>query len=148
MTEKRFTITQDFEEHHRQIRDNGTVVMGCFIEPQAEVIVNLLNQLNDENEQLKERIDEYTDLCADISEIREENDELKHQVNYLRDRLDDYLRFEQENWKLKQKIIELDEIKWLRENTVWEQMPTNRKTTMKTFTKEDILNEGNRIYYK
>ena len=54
MTEnKRFTITQDYEEYHRQIRDNGHIIMGCFIEPQAEVIVDLLNQLNDENEQLK-----------------------------------------------------------------------------------------------
>ena len=54
MTEnKRFTITQDFEEHHRQIRDNGYILMGCFVERQAEVIVDLLNQLNDENEQLK-----------------------------------------------------------------------------------------------
>jgi hypothetical protein len=52
-TAKRFTITQDFEEHHRQIRDNGHIIMGCFVEPQAEVIVDLLNQLNDENEQLK-----------------------------------------------------------------------------------------------
>ena len=54
MTEnKRFTITQDFEEHHRQIRDNGHIIMGCFIEPQAKVIVDMLNDLNDENEQLK-----------------------------------------------------------------------------------------------
>lgn len=54
MTEnKRFTITQDFEEHHRQIRDDGYIIMGCFVEPQAEVIVDLLNQLNDENEELK-----------------------------------------------------------------------------------------------
>ena len=49
-------ITQDFEEHHRQIRDNGHIIMGCFIEPQAEVIVNMLNELNDENEQLKSEI--------------------------------------------------------------------------------------------
>ena len=54
MTEnKRFTITQDFKEHHRQIRDNGHIIMGCFIEPQAKVIVDMLNELNDENEQLK-----------------------------------------------------------------------------------------------
>ena len=57
MTEnKRFTITQDFEEHHRQIRDNGHIIIGCFIEPQAEVIVDFLNQLNDENEQLKQQL--------------------------------------------------------------------------------------------
>jgi hypothetical protein len=50
---KRFTVTQDFEEHHRQIRDNGHIIMGCFVEPQAEVIVNLLNELSEENERLK-----------------------------------------------------------------------------------------------
>ena len=58
MTEKRFTITQDFEEHHRQIRDNGHIIMGCFVEPQAEVIDDLLNSLNDENEQIKHTIKE------------------------------------------------------------------------------------------
>ncbi len=54
MAEKRFTITQDFEENYRQIRDNGHIIMGCFVEPQAEVIVELLNELSEENEQLKE----------------------------------------------------------------------------------------------
>jgi len=70
MTEnKRFTITQDFEEHHRQIRDNGHIIMGCFIEPQAKVIVNLLNELNDENKHLqkenkllKEKLNEILEL--------------------------------------------------------------------------------------
>ena len=52
MTAKRFTITQDFEEHHRQIRDNGKIIMGCFVEPQAEPIVKLLNELHEEKEQL------------------------------------------------------------------------------------------------
>ena len=50
MTAKRFTITQDFEEHHRQIRDNGKIIMGCFLEPQAEPIVKLLNELHEENQ--------------------------------------------------------------------------------------------------
>ncbi len=59
MTEKRFTITQDFEEHHRQIRDNGHIIMGCFIEPQAEVIVDLLNTLHEENEELKNRLKDW-----------------------------------------------------------------------------------------
>ena len=67
MTEKRFTITQDFEEHHRQIRDNGHIIMGCFVEPQAEVIVDFLNQLNDENEQLKQYI--YDNLDEDICDV-------------------------------------------------------------------------------
>ena len=68
MTEKRFTITQDFEEHHRQIRDNGHIIMGCFIEPQAEVIVNFLNQLNDENEQLEQTNQRLTIALKEIKE--------------------------------------------------------------------------------
>ena len=63
MTEnKRFTITQDFEEHHRQIRDNGHIIMGCFIEPQAKVIVNLLNELHEENQELKQLIKKMGEL--------------------------------------------------------------------------------------
>lgn len=64
---KRFIITQDFEEHHRQIRDNGHIIMGCFIEPQAEVIVDLLNELNDENMELKkenEQLKQDLEHCA------------------------------------------------------------------------------------
>ena len=67
MTVKRFTITQDFEEHHRQIRDNGHIIMGCFLEPQAEVIVELLNELSEENEQLKQenrKLKENLEHCA------------------------------------------------------------------------------------
>ena len=57
MTAKRFTITQDFEEHHRQIRDNGKIIMGCFIEPQAEPIVKLLNELHEENQRLNQTLE-------------------------------------------------------------------------------------------
>ena len=57
--DKRFTITQDFEEYHRQIRDNGHIIMGCFVEPQAEPIVKLLNELHEENEKLKQQRDFY-----------------------------------------------------------------------------------------
>ena len=57
MTAKRFTITQDFEEHHRQIRDNGKIIMGCFLEPQAEPIVKLLNELHEENQRLNQTLE-------------------------------------------------------------------------------------------
>ena len=78
MTEnKRFTITQDFEEHHRQIRDNGHIIMGCFIEPQAEVIVDFLNQLNDENEKLKSYTGEMEDYLASLEE---KNEQLKSRI--------------------------------------------------------------------
>ena len=65
MTDKRFTITQDFEEHHRQIRDNGHIIMGCFLEAQAEPIVKLLNELYEENKQLKTTIKEVTELLEE-----------------------------------------------------------------------------------
>lgn len=79
MTEnKRFTITQDFEEHHRQIRDNGHIIMGCFIEPQAKVIVDMLNELNDENEQLKQQI---KDLRLKVLDSIHEADEIQCSCN-------------------------------------------------------------------
>jgi len=85
MTEKRFTITQDFEEHHRQIRDNGHIIMGCFFEPQAEVIVDLLNELNNENKQLKsinqDHKDHLADFYADYDRLEKENEQLKQQLN-------------------------------------------------------------------
>lgn len=73
ITEKRFTITQDFEEHHRQIRDNGHIIMGCFVEPQAEVIVELLNELSEENEQCKMM----------IATLLEENQLIKKHIREL-----------------------------------------------------------------
>jgi len=53
MTEKRFTLTKGFDEHERQIRDNGKIIMGCFHEVQAKPIVDLLNALHEENKELK-----------------------------------------------------------------------------------------------
>ena len=85
MTEnKRFTITQDFEEHHRQIRDNGHIIMGCFVKPQAEVIVNLLNELSEENEQLKIRFNEEREkslkFCRNIDTLTIENEHIKNTI--------------------------------------------------------------------
>ena len=88
MTEnKRFTITQDFEEHHRQIRDNGHIIMGCFVEPQAEVIVDLLNELNDENKQLKNKLQTYKTtnslLKATMDRHRTENQQIRDTINEM-----------------------------------------------------------------
>ena len=80
MTEnKRFTVTQDFEEHHRQIRDNGHIIMGCFVEPQAEVIVNLLNELSEENEQLKEAVWSWSNS---YNKVYQENQQLKNLIQH------------------------------------------------------------------
>ena len=43
-----------------------------------------------------------------------------------------HIKFKRENEALKQRIIELDEVKWLRENTVWESMPTSRRIFTQT----------------
>ena len=88
MTEnKRFTITQDFEEHHRQIRDNGHIIMGCFVEPQAEVIVDLLNELNDENKQLKNKLQTYKTtnslLKATMDRHRTENQQIRDTIKEM-----------------------------------------------------------------
>ena len=77
MTEKRFTITQDFEEHHRQIRDNGHIIMGCFVEPQAEVIVDLLNELAEENQDLHKK---EVELGQNYLRLLEENEQLKQRL--------------------------------------------------------------------
>ena len=95
MTEnKRFTITQDFEEHHRQIRDNGHIIMSCFVEQQAEVIVNLLNELHDENEKLKiflKALNEELSLAnRDCDILEEENEQLKQQNEFLKKRCNEY----------------------------------------------------------
>lgn len=95
MTEnKRFTITQDFEEHHRQIRDDGHIIMGCFIVPQAEVIVDMLNELNDENEKLKQSNQKLNDELQETmgylalkSGVEKENEQLKSRNRGLQSEL-------------------------------------------------------------
>lgn len=93
MTEnKRFTITQDFEEHYRQIRDNGHIIMGCFVETQAEVIVNLLNELHDKNMKLKiflKAVNEELSLAnRDCDILEEENKQLKKHNTELINKID------------------------------------------------------------
>lgn len=93
MTE-RFTITQDFEEHYRQIRDNGHIIMGCFLEAQAEPIVKLLNELHEQNQYLKSlkwnqdcineisiSIQQRQLLEKENEQLRKENMEYYHLVN-------------------------------------------------------------------
>ena len=74
MTEKRFTITRDFEEHHRQIRDNGHIIMGCFVELQAEVIVDKLNELAEENKELQEQNNRQAKQLDNIYNLIEKQD--------------------------------------------------------------------------
>ena len=47
-----------------------------------------------------------------------------------------YDELAEENQRLKQRLAEKDDIKWLRENTVWEIMPSNRRTYTTTEVKK------------
>ena len=55
--------------------------------------------------------------------------ELKTILNELND---ENKRLKSENQMLNQRLIELDDLKWIREHTVWGQMPTRTKTYTKT----------------
>lgn len=103
MTEKRFTLTKGFDEHERQIRDNGKIIMGCFHEVQAKPIVVLLNELNDENEQLKSKNrglqselgifkEDVTHSNLQINKLAEENEQLKQQLMDVDKLIDDKIR--------------------------------------------------------
>jgi hypothetical protein len=95
MTEtKRFTITQDFEEHYKQIRDNGHIIIGCFVEQQAEVIVNLLNNQHEQIERLKGNFRALEEVKC---ELAEENKELRMVIDVLK----------QQNQKLKGRLNDL-----------------------------------------
>ena len=81
MTEnKRFTITQDFEEHHKQIRDNGHIIMGCFVEQQAEVIVNLLNEQHEQIERLKGNFRALDEVKCELADENEQLKQFKEKV--------------------------------------------------------------------
>lgn len=91
MTEKRFTITQDFEENHRQIRDNGKIIMGCFLEPQAEPIVKLLNELHEERNYFErkkcEYFNKYNKKHLDNIQLKKENEQLRKRLMICEDKL-------------------------------------------------------------
>ena len=117
MTAKRFTITQDFEEHHRQIRDNGKIIMGCFLEPQAEPIVKLLNELHEENQIKLEIIDAFILGMEDEKGIAPEDKEFQCRMNHTirvlkrlkEDMLNptDFKRLKEENEYLEGNVNEL-----------------------------------------
>lgn len=87
MTEnKRFTITQDFEEHYKQIRDNGHIIMGCFVEQQAEVIVNLLNEQHEQIERLKGNFRALDEVKCELADENEQLKQFKEKVFALIDK--------------------------------------------------------------
>ena len=66
MTEKRFTFTQDTLAKADVFDDDKFVC--CTLSVWVEQLVDLLNQLNDENEQLKEEIKDLNDVLARYEE--------------------------------------------------------------------------------
>lgn len=96
MTEKRFTLKHIQEQHlSANLYDNKTFIASIGIG--AELIVELLNNLSEDN-----------------IELKQENEQLKQQLSYY------------------EKLITDKEVEWLRNNTVWEQMPSCKRTVTKT----------------
>ena len=86
--------------------------------------------------------DELLELAEYVDKLQEENEQLKSICQDHRDHAIDFkadcVRLEKENEQLKQqicyyeKLIADKEVEWLRDNTVWEQMPSSKRTVTKT----------------
>lgn len=89
MTEKRFQIS-NWTKHWQKIVDNGKILS-------QNNVCELLNELNDENEQLKKRIgnlehtrDFCADVCADCERLEKENEQLKETIDDLTSEFEGY----------------------------------------------------------
>lgn len=100
------------------IKKDGRDVCQVFGKHTAKAIVTELNSLHGENEQLKsicqDHRDHAIDFKADCVRLEKENEQLKQQISYY------------------EKLITDKEVEWLRDNTVWEQMPSSKRTVTKT----------------
>lgn len=93
-----------------------------------------------ENEQLKQCYQDYIKLKRVTNDCKRKNEQLKQELKtkevIIDKQYEELQRLKKENEQLQQQIKELkssnEAIKWVRENTVWEQMPTNRRTYTKT----------------
>lgn len=117
MTEKQFElevlndneyVIAEFDKDNYYLDDENS----------AKALECRLNELYDENEQLKSQIatdfnqsncitvqkskikdleKENEELKQKVFKVKDENTELKHKINYLQNRLDDYFGLEKEN---------------------------------------------------
>ena len=78
MTEKRFTFTQDTLAKADVFDDDKFVC--CTLSVWVEQLVDLLNQLNDENEELKK---DATTLIYANQDYRQQNQNLQKQLDYI-----------------------------------------------------------------
>ena len=69
----------------------------------APSLCNLLNQLNDENDQLKQKVDFYKYFQKDARELEKENEQLKEEIKGLNDILARYEEKELESVTKKDK---------------------------------------------
>ena len=121
MTEKRFemVITGADGSFHYLDKNTGEKITSTL------ELENKLNELHEENEYLCEKIKENEwhwntiDEDKDVwmykcKKLEEENEQLKTQLKDCEKRVTD------------------KEVEWIRENTVWEQMPSNKRTYTST----------------
>jgi len=89
MAEKRFTFTQDTLVKADVF--DGSEFVCCTLSVWVEQLVDLLNQLNDENEQLKKSVKRQqssNNECAKlIKEQQKENEQLKQLITELQNEL-------------------------------------------------------------
>ena len=89
MTEKRFT------NHITKTDADGTIhTDGIF----------------DANENNKILITNYFYIAQVMNELHNENEQLKHECNYLQNRLDDFINVQNENEQLKSEIKDLNDV--------------------------------------
>ena len=117
MTEKRF-IDNDVEYVENQSFTDNLTGKIYWIDNGLDEIVECLNNLHEENQALKKHI-KVLDQSEEASikynlKLAEENQKLKEENKILRKNLSD------------------KDIEWIRNNTTWEQMPSNHKTITKT----------------
>ena len=93
MTEKRFNMNKSgdlYDKDNLLMLDFGYAYdgVGC------KRIIDLLNELNDDNEQLKQTVSDwsgsYDELFEDVKRLEEENEQLKHRIVELQNDLNNY----------------------------------------------------------
>ena len=99
MTEnKRFDVVYEEDDEYKNIKYWEIIDKKCGATTSNELkICHLLNNLNDENEQLKDALNQRTDQCDNYYK---ENEQLKDALNQRTDQCDKYYK---ENEQLKQR---------------------------------------------
>lgn len=87
MSEKRFISKSNYDWWY--IKDTAGEFKGRYSDWMSEdEVVNLLNQLINENEQLKQKVDFYKYFQKDARELEKENEQLKQQFLKILKKLD------------------------------------------------------------